>query len=207
MFAGPRASHSAGAGAGSSRSAFRGRASCSRTRYAIIPARLCFGAHADLEDVFAELEERGRSEFEAEQLSGFSLRSLDLRYQGQGYELNVPFGPDVLDAFHDLHRLRYGFAKEEHEVEVVNVRVRMVASSQPFDPARKADRPMGMASRRSRAIDRFTSRAKAHYTPVYTRAGAGSGRFVFRPGNHYGIQFGDDSAAGRHAFASMRWIT
>ena len=75
----------------------------------------------DLEDVFAELEERGRSEFEAEQLTGFALRSLDLRYQGQGYELNVPFGANFLSAFHDLHRLRYGFAKEEHEVEVVNV--------------------------------------------------------------------------------------
>jgi N-methylhydantoinase A len=95
------------------------------------------GAHADLGDVFADLEERGRIEFEAEQLSGFSLRSLDLRYQGQGYELNVPFGPNVLDAFHELHRLHYGFAKEEHEVEVVNVRVRMVASSQPFDPVRR----------------------------------------------------------------------
>ena len=67
----------------------------------------------------------------------FALRSVDLRYQGQGYELNVPFGPKVLTAFHDLHRRRYGFAKEEHEVEVVNVRVRMVAGSEPFDPGRK----------------------------------------------------------------------
>jgi N-methylhydantoinase A len=92
-------------------------------------------ADADLENVFAELEERGRSEFAAEQLAGFALRSLDLRYQGQGYELNVPSAPMFLTAFHDLHRLRYGFAKEEHEVEVVNVRVRMVAASEPFNPA------------------------------------------------------------------------
>ncbi len=126
------------------------------------------GAHADLGDVFAELEERGRSEFETEQLSGFSLRSLDLRYQGQGYELNVPFGPSVLDAFHDLHRLRYGFAKEEHEVEVVNVRVRMVASSQPFDPVRRpivrGDGQQALTGHRP-----VYFHGEPHYTPVYNR--------------------------------------
>jgi N-methylhydantoinase A len=126
------------------------------------------GAHADLGDVFAELEARGRTEFEAEQLSGFSLRSLDLRYQGQGYELNVPFGPNVLDAFHDLHRLRYGFAKEEHEVEVVNVRVRMVASSQPFDPVRRpivrGDGQQALTGHRP-----VFFHGEPHYTPVYNR--------------------------------------
>jgi N-methylhydantoinase A len=126
------------------------------------------GAHADLGDVFAQLEERGRTEFEAEQLSGFSLRSLDLRYQGQGYELNVPFGPNVLDAFHDLHRLRYGFAKEEHEVEVVNVRVRMVASSQPFDPVR---RPIvrGGGQQALTGHRPVFFHGEEHYTPVYNR--------------------------------------
>jgi N-methylhydantoinase A len=126
------------------------------------------GAHADLGDVFAELEERGRIEFAAEQLSGLSLRSLDLRYQGQGYELNVPFGPNVLDAFHDLHRLRYGFAKEEHEVEVVNVRVRMVASSQPFDPVRRAivrgDGKQALTGHRP-----VYFHGEPHSTPVYNR--------------------------------------
>ncbi len=125
-------------------------------------------AHADLEEVFAELEERGRSEFKAEQLSGFCLRSLDLRYQGQGYELNVPFGANVLDAFHDLHRVRYGFAKDEHEVEVVNVRVRMVASSQPFDPVRRpivrGDGQQALTGHRP-----VFFHGEPHYTPVYSR--------------------------------------
>jgi N-methylhydantoinase A len=126
-------------------------------------------APADLEDVFAELEERGRSEFEAEQLEGFSLRSLDLRYKGQGYELNVPFGANVLAAFHDLHRLRYGFAKEEHEVEVVNVRVRMVAASQPFHPGRK---PLihGDGHRALTGHRPVFFHGEAHHTLVYNRA-------------------------------------
>jgi N-methylhydantoinase A len=131
-------------------------------------------AHADLEEVFAELEERGRSEFKAEQLSGLCLRSLDVRYRGQGYELNVPFGTDVLDAFHDLHLVRYGFAKEEHEVEIVNVRVRMVAGSQPFDPVRKPIVPgngqQALTGHRPVFFD-----GEPIDTPVYNRAALISG--------------------------------
>lgn len=123
---------------------------------------------ASLEEVFVELEERGRSEFAAEQLEGSALRSVDIRYQGQGYELNVPYGADVLTAFHHLHRLRYGFAKEGHEVEVVNVRVRMVAASAPFDPPRKpvvpGDGHAAITIHRSVFFD-----GKYYDTPVYAR--------------------------------------
>lgn len=94
-------------------------------------------AHSDLEDAFAELEKRGRAEFRGEHLEGVAVRSLDLRYRGQGYELNVPFSPEFVAAFHDLHLRRFGFAKENHEIEVVNVRVRMIAPSQRFDPPSK----------------------------------------------------------------------
>jgi N-methylhydantoinase A len=93
-------------------------------------------AKADLENLFLELEERGRAEFLAEQLEGIPLRTVDLRYRGQGYELNVPFRSDMLATFHDLHRQRYGFASEKREVEIVNVRVRMIAKTEAFDPSR-----------------------------------------------------------------------
>jgi N-methylhydantoinase A len=94
-------------------------------------------SNADLENLFLELEERGRAEFLSEQLDGIPLRTVDLRYRGQGYELNVPFGGDMLVTFHDLHRQRYGFANESREVEIVNVRVRMVAKTEAFDPLRQ----------------------------------------------------------------------
>jgi N-methylhydantoinase A len=137
-------------------------------------------APARLEEVFAELEERGRSEFEAEQLKGFSLRSLDLRYRGKGYELNVPFGANVLSAFHDLHRLRYGFAKEEHEVEVVNVRVRMVAASQPFNPGRKPI--IHGDGRQALTVHRpVLFHGEPHHTPIYTRAALIPGDFFSGP--------------------------
>ncbi len=43
-----------------------------------------------------------------------------------------------MKAFHELHRRRYGFADEARPVEIVNVRVRMVAASELYEPERRA---------------------------------------------------------------------
>jgi N-methylhydantoinase A len=96
---------------------------------------------AELEPVFAELESRGRTEFEGEGLTGVALRSLDLRYRGQGYELNVPFGPETVAMFHEQHLRRYGFSTPGAPLEIVNVRVRVVAAAEPFFPQRDVPRP------------------------------------------------------------------
>jgi len=85
---------------------------------------------AILEKHFSELEANGYAEFKNEGLIGTSTRSADLRYAGQGYEINVPAGPEMLSRFHDAHRKRYGHADENRRVEVVNVRLRMIAASE-----------------------------------------------------------------------------
>jgi N-methylhydantoinase A len=89
---------------------------------------------ASFESVFLEMEKLGEEEFRAENLTGQSFRSVDVRYHGQGYELNVPFGPEMAAQFHDLHQRRYGFANEMRSLEVVNVRVRMVSAAEAFEP-------------------------------------------------------------------------
>jgi N-methylhydantoinase A len=141
---------------------------------------LMLPADANLEDVFAKLEELGYAEFRAEQLDGIALRSVDLRYQGQGYELNVPFGADFLTSFHYLHRRRYGFAKEEHEVEIVNIRIRMIAASESFDPGRKpvsdGDGSQAITARQSVYFNR-----EVHNTPVYDRKTLRPGDSFFGP--------------------------
>ena len=92
---------------------------------------------ADLESAFAELEALGFAEFKTEGLEGTSFRSVDLRYTGQGYELNIPYGPGMADTFHNLHKLRYGFSNTSRPLEVVNVRVRLVAAADPFEAPRQ----------------------------------------------------------------------
>ena len=46
----------------------------------------------------------------------------DVRYVGQSFELTVPLGGDVADAFHRAHEERYGYAELERRLELVAVR-------------------------------------------------------------------------------------
>ncbi len=98
-----------------------------------------------LEVHFSELEAKGAAEFHKEGLSGLSTRSADVRYVGQGYELNVPAGPGMLSGFHAAHRQRYGHHDQSRKVEVVNLRVRMVAASDPIRLPRKSPAGPGCA--------------------------------------------------------------
>ena len=89
---------------------------------------------APLDELFCEMEIQGMKDFKAEGLEGISIRSVDLRYQGQGYELNVPYGPEMAESFHTLHQRRYGFLSRHRGIEVVNIRVRMVSAAERFEP-------------------------------------------------------------------------
>ena len=91
--------------------------------------------------IFAELEERATEEFAAEGLTGTPCCSLDLRYRGQGYELNVEYDAQFpsrsVAAFHALHHRRYGFAQENRPVEIVNLRLRMMAAGENYAPEKR----------------------------------------------------------------------
>jgi N-methylhydantoinase A len=57
---------------------------------------------------------------------------VDMRYQGQSYELTIPFTEHLHADFHQAHRKVYGFAREERPVELVNLRVRLVQRTSPL---------------------------------------------------------------------------
>ena len=128
----------------------------------------------DLESLFLELEDAARTEFLAEGLEGIPLRSVDLRYRGQGYELNLPFDTNMLAAFHSLHTQRYGFSNQSREVEIVNVRVRMIAKPEPFDPARHESRAGDGRQAITATRDVYFDGAMLS-TPVYDRQTLRSG--------------------------------
>ena len=89
---------------------------------------------AVLHELFTEMEGAARRQLE---LEGFGagqqrlLRSLDLRYRSQAFELNVAVGdvvaPEALDAveaaFHRRHLEMYGHADPAATVELVNARL------------------------------------------------------------------------------------
>lgn len=80
---------------------------------------------------FSELQREVAAELKKERWSGKALyeRSSDLRYHGQGYELGLPYGPDLLERFHAEHKKRYGYSSPEREIEIVTLRVRGRVSS------------------------------------------------------------------------------
>ena len=50
----------------------------------------------------------------------------DIRYAGQSFELTVPLGRDVAEAFHRAHEERYGYADRARSVELVALRTASV---------------------------------------------------------------------------------
>jgi len=57
--------------------------------------------------------------------------SVDIRYRGQGHELNIPYSRRVVDDFRREHQRRYGYNYPDRTVELVTLRLRgKVKSSQ-----------------------------------------------------------------------------
>jgi N-methylhydantoinase A len=79
-----------------------------------------------LDAEFRALAQTALREFKQEAWTGKPAltRTADLRYRGQGFELNVAYGPNMLRDFHAEHHRRYGYSSPEREVEIVTVRLR-----------------------------------------------------------------------------------
>jgi N-methylhydantoinase A len=82
---------------------------------------------AAIDRIFGELEEEARKTFREEGLKPSLVRSADVRYQGQGFELRVDWGRNAVERFHELHARAYGYADRDRAVEIVTLRVQAVA--------------------------------------------------------------------------------
>jgi N-methylhydantoinase A len=148
---------------------------------------------AKLQKEFRRLEAAAQKEFRAERWRGAIQyeRSLDLRYRGQGYELNVPAGDNDKDKvtarFHDEHQRRYGYHHAGREIELVTLRLRArLRTPQPESQfqskvARQqtARRPAQRAAPVERAPVFFQD--KIVTTPVFERGDLVAGRSMRGP--------------------------
>ena len=107
---------------------------------------------------------------------------LDLRYEGQSFELTVPWDsesiPHSIDLFHRAHDRRYSYSLPEHPVQVVSIRLDGIvptAAPAPVAAAKGQGDPIPAATVESR----FESGSLP--TPVYERASLGSGHMVRGP--------------------------
>ncbi|HEX6894769.1 MAG TPA: hydantoinase/oxoprolinase family protein, partial [Bryobacteraceae bacterium] len=117
----------------------------------------------DIEREFGRLERMARRELRGAEL----IRSADIRYAGQSYELTVPWhASDPAAPFHREHQRVYGYANPDKPIEIVTARVR----------ARKHATMPALARRPNKRTVARTARRRVytggawHDTPVFTRA-------------------------------------
>jgi N-methylhydantoinase A len=128
---------------------------------------------------FRRLEDRAKHDFRSEAWQGrvAHVRTVDVRYRGQGYELNIPLSPHLLPDFHAEHKRRYGYAHSGREVELVTLRLRATMAS---PQARLISGARGNPTRTSPA--KSEHRAPVHFgdrkhkTSIYVREGLSIGR-------------------------------
>jgi N-methylhydantoinase A len=81
----------------------------------------------ELSKLFHSLDKKGKDDLVSEGIAeGRTIleRYLDMRYQGQSYEIIVPFDDDYAEGFHRLHEKKYGYRNRDKTVEIVNLRLR-----------------------------------------------------------------------------------
>ena len=145
------------------------------------------GAETCLETLnagFDELLTRAEAEMEAEGFTPKQLkvdRSLDMRYEGQSYELNIPYFTEtgahaLVQKFHDAHAQRFGYARTDAPVEIVNLRL---ATTGETDNPPIQTLPFADAEPSEAFIvqNRVVFEAEALPTDFYRRE-------ALRPGNH-----------------------
>ncbi len=132
---------------------------------------------------FGSLEPDGRAQMRGEGFSGGAVRifrSLDMRYAGQSYELNVPFEGDFISAFHRAHEKRYGYFDRARSCEVVNIRARFSGRTPkpalPKLPAGGSSPAAALVSRTSVAFHQGPKR-----TAVYDRSRLRAGNRIAGP--------------------------
>jgi N-methylhydantoinase A len=157
-----------------------------------------------LQREFRKLEAGAQKQFRAERWLG-SLRpgtslefekSLDLRYRGQGYELNVSATnshdqganhskDNVIARFHREHQRRYGYHHPLRDIELVTVRLRArlrmptLKSHSVSAPQNTARKPASTVTPLERALVSFQD--KSVNTPVFERTNLHPGRQMKGP--------------------------
>jgi N-methylhydantoinase A/oxoprolinase/acetone carboxylase beta subunit len=120
----------------------------------------------DFEREFQRLERAARKDVPGGEL----IRSADVRYTGQSYELTVPWhGADPAAPFHQEHQRVYGYSNPERAIEIVTVRVRARRAVPMPALLRRSGGP------RSKPLVRRVHCAGAwREVPVYARSGLAS---------------------------------
>jgi len=88
-----------------------------------------------IQNLFSPMVAQGNIEIQNEGIQKDQIEilcSLDVRYTGQSYELNVPYSEDFISDFYKAHSFIYGYAYMDKAIEIVNLRVRAIGKVIPI---------------------------------------------------------------------------
>jgi N-methylhydantoinase A len=132
-----------------------------------------------LDREFAALQKQAAKDFHKEAWQGkvHYQASVDVRYRGQGYELNLLFNRNLLEDFEQEHHRRYGYAHSNRKVELVTLRLRASLKSPTSDAAKMNHVGTGTLARPGRAtLGRLSTlkasvlfEGKKQETKIYSR--------------------------------------
>ena len=144
-------------------------------------------------ETFARLEDEGRAWLKSEgvtQVDEQLVRSADLRYEHQGWEITVDVpGGDVtqntlskmIENFHELHNRLYTYNLPDTPVELVNLRVSAIGAL-PRHPMVEIERANGSKPTPVSTRDVHFTRSEGHLkTPVYRRESLLTGMEIYGP--------------------------
>ncbi len=124
---------------------------------------------SDIEPYFARLRNLARKSLRQEGFTTYrTIEQVDLRYQGQAYELTVSYnkGANLPRLFGQEHKKLYGYSSDD-SVEAVNARVRVVI---PTPKARLSKKKLGHYKPPDAAMSRrVLFRDMRHEIPIYDR--------------------------------------
>ncbi len=126
----------------------------------------------ELNRLFSSLEHRATEDLLKEGISRdrqILERYLDMRYEGQSYEIIVPFEDDYIGLFHEMHERKYGYRNPDRVVELVNLRLR--ARGIPEKPVLKKSKPQspGIPEKAVLGMRDVVFEGKTIKTPVIER--------------------------------------
>jgi len=126
---------------------------------------------ARLKQEFAQLSQSAKLDFQSEGWRGkvHQQFSIDTRYRGQGYELNLPFSPKLIADFHRAHAQRYGYSHPDREIELVTLRMRALMKSPPAKLSARSRPTASVGHFRAIEQARVVFEGKPHTTRIYER--------------------------------------
>jgi N-methylhydantoinase A len=151
------------------------------------------GAEARLAATFTELDNEAHAWLDAEDINAQDrhlVRSADVRYVGQSYELTVELASgspeaavaSIPERFAARYLEVYGYAQEGGECEIVNLRVQAVGVT-PAPDLRASTEAAEAAKRMPQSVSRREVRygGRHHQLSVYRRADVGPGQRLAGP--------------------------